>query len=126
MEIDEKQIREVAVKFARDAIRLVEKGKPLDVCARKLQAAATILSNELPDVVKELREELVAQKTMLGVAVRDLQLCRAALEKANTELTELRARYVDSAIREHGVTVDSSKLGELAAQYLLNPKEPKK
>lgn len=105
----EKQSREVAAKFARDAIRLIERGKAPDVCARKLQAAACVLIAQPFDAATEL----LAQRTMLGVAVRDLQLCRDELHKVQNELAELRAHYVDDAIREHGVTVDPVVLEEL-------------
>lgn len=40
---DDTQKREMSTKFAVDAIGLIALGKPLDVCYRKLLAAANIL-----------------------------------------------------------------------------------
>jgi hypothetical protein len=40
---DDTQKREMSTKFALDAIGLIAVGKPLDVCYRKLLAAANVL-----------------------------------------------------------------------------------
>lgn len=87
--LHDKQAREVAAKFARDAIRLIERGKAPDVCARKLNAAAAVMSTH--PASKTLGDELVAQRTMLGVAVRDLQLCQEQLQKCQVELDSVKA-----------------------------------
>lgn len=73
------QAREIAVKFGRNAVSLVERGKALDVCARKFLAAAVALD---PNVIGT---------SAARVAQLQLQLSQADenLDKAATRIKEL-------------------------------------
>lgn len=52
------QKREVALKFARDAVSLIDRGLPADVCARKLLAAAAVLEPRLISDAHTVAESL--------------------------------------------------------------------
>lgn len=82
----EKQARETAVSFARDAISLIGRDKPLDVCARKLQAAATVMWDKPLDLATELRE-LRADKQE---AIEELQSREADIEDVRSEVQALQ------------------------------------
>jgi hypothetical protein len=80
------QTREVAVKFARDATNLIERGKASDVCARKLVAAAVVMHGRLggeAEISEMLRDEVNAhalENMRLARLVEDLTAERNSLK----------------------------------------------
>lgn len=87
---NEKQDREVAEKFARDAIRLIQRGKARDVCARKLQAAATVMFNKPVDLAHELRE-LERLRADLEITKAELEDIKSERDALADELTDINA-----------------------------------
>lgn len=74
------QAREVAVKFAKDAVSLIERGKASDVCARKLVAAATVIHRTLGG--HAMIEELLRDE------ITHLLIKNTQLEAQNAELRD--------------------------------------
>ena len=71
----EDQAREVALKFAQDAITLIARDKSSDVCARKLVAAAAVLHGHLggAEISQLLRAELLYAQIKLMQALAAAQ-----------------------------------------------------